>query len=184
MFDRVLPHILHHEGGFVNDPADRGGATNKGITQAVYDAHRNAKKLPIQTVKKITDEEVTNIYYNSYWLDGLCDRLPLPLAVVHFDFAVNAGIFQAFRTLQRVVKTEADGKFGPKSFAALGTAIRDRGVTALIDAYSDERVAFYIRITESRPANLKFLLGWFRRTISTRDFAKTFVPNSTPTTLV
>ena len=28
----LLPFILRWEGGFVNDPTDRGGATNKGVT--------------------------------------------------------------------------------------------------------------------------------------------------------
>jgi lysozyme family protein len=172
-FTHALPIILRHEGGYVNDPDDRGGATNKGITQAVYDTYRERIDKPIQPVKQITDEEVSAIYEKNYWLDGLCDRLPYPLAMVHFDFAVNAGITQAFRTLQRVIGTEVDGKFGPRSFEALGRAIRDRGVAALADAYSDERVAFYITITERRPVNVKFLMGWYRRTIATRNFART-----------
>lgn len=171
-FSSALPIILKHEGGFVDDPVDRGGATNFGITQAVYDSYRRGKNLATQTVRTITEKEVEDIYHQNYWLDGLCDRLPYALALVHFDFAVNAGITQAFRTLQRVVGTRVDGKFGPKSFEALGEAIRNRGVNALVDAYSDERVAFYITITERRPPNLKFLRGWFLRTISTRNRAK------------
>lgn len=171
-FASSLPIILRHEGGYVNDPDDRGGATNKGITQSVYDSYRVSKSLEPRPVRDISDGEVEDIYHRNYWLDGLCDRLPAPLALVHFDFAVNAGITQAFRTLQRVLGVEADGKFGPKSFEALGNAIRDRGVTALVDAYSDERVAFYISITERRPTNLKFLRGWYLRTLSTRNRAR------------
>lgn len=171
-FATALPLILRHEGGYVDDPDDRGGATNKGITQQVYDNYRKGKKLDSQPVRSITDDEVEEIYFLNYWLDGLCDKLPFGLALVHFDFAVNSGITQAFRTLQRVVGTTVDGKFGPKSFEALGKAIRNRGVPALIDAYSDERMAFYITITNNRPVNLKFLMGWFRRTVATRDLAK------------
>jgi len=170
-FTKALPLILKHEGGYVNDPDDTGGATNKGITQRVYDEYRKAMKLSAQPVREITDAEVEAVYYRNYWLDGLCDKLPAPLAMVHFDFAVNAGITQAFRTLQRVIGTKVDGVFGTKSFEALGEAIRTRGVNALVAAYSDERVAFYINITERRPVNIKFLLGWFRRTTSTRNTA-------------
>lgn len=182
-YSNALALILKHEGGYVDDPDDRGGATNKGIIQAVYNAYRKSKQLYLRPVREIEDDEVAEIYRRNYWLDGMCDRLPFPLAVVHFDFAVNAGITQAFKSLQRVVGTKVDGKFGPNSFEALGKAIRNRGVPALIDAYSDERMAFYITITNNRPVNLKFLMGWFRRTISTRDFAKSYVPPSDGTVL-
>lgn len=172
MFQNILPLVLRHEGGYVNDPDDRGGATNKGITQGVYDVYRRAKKLSPRPVKEIDDKEVEEIYFQNYWLDGMCDRLPFALGIVHFDFCVNAGITQAFRSLQRVVGTKVDGKFGPNSFKALGDAIRTRGLLSLVDEYSDERVAFYITITERRPTNLKFLRGWFLRTLATRNYAR------------
>ena len=171
-FLKALPVILKHEGGYVNDPDDTGGATNKGITQAVYSAYRKKSKQPEQAVKLISSMEVESIYFYNYWIDGNCDKLPLPLALVHFDFCVNAGITQATKTLQRVIKTPADGKFGQATIDALNTATANRGVSSLVDAYSDERVAFYITITNKRPVNIKFLLGWFRRTVSTRNDAK------------
>jgi lysozyme family protein len=177
-YPAAIKLILEHEGGYVNDPDDRGGATNFGIIQTTYDSYRKNKELPLQSVKEIEQDEVQEIYYKNYWLDALCDRLPFNLAIVHFDFAVNSGISQAIRTLQRVLKVTVDGQFGPKSFEALGTAIRDRGVDALVDAYSSERVAFYITITENRPTNLKFLRGWYKRTCKTRDFAKSYFPTS------
>lgn len=179
MFKDILPIVLRHEGGYVNDPADRGGATNKGIIQRTYDTYRVNKKLPLQPVRNITDEEVEEIYHRNYWLDGLCDRMPLALGLVHFDFAVNAGITQAFRTLQRVIGTTVDGRFGPKSFSALEEAIRSKGLLNLINEYSDERVVFYVRITENRAANLKFLRGWILRTLSTRDDAQALVTSTT-----
>jgi lysozyme family protein len=178
MFKDILPIVLRHEGGFVNDPLDRGGATNKGIIQRTYDAWRRSKDQPIRPVKEITDEEVEAIYYSNYWLDGLCDRMPIALGTVHFDFAVNAGVGQAFRTLQRIIGTTVDGQFGPKSFQALGEAIRTRGLLWLVNEYSDERVAFYISITERRPENLRFLRGWFYRTIAVRDYALSYIPQS------
>jgi lysozyme family protein len=183
-YSDAIKLILEHEGGYVNDPDDRGGATNFGIIQTTYDSYRKSKKLSPQPVKDIEQSEVQEIYYNNYWLDALCDKLPFNLAIVHFDFAVNAGISQAIKTLQRVLKVDADGQFGPRSFEALGTAIRNRGVNALVDAYSSERVAFYITITENRPANLKFLRGWYNRTCKTRDFAKTYLPISDGTVKV
>lgn len=63
-FDDCLSHILKFEGGFVDHPADKGGATNKGITQAVYDAYRQTNR---RSVKFIEDNEVRDIYQSNYW---------------------------------------------------------------------------------------------------------------------
>src|SRR6201986_252592 len=67
-FTASLPFILRWEGGFVDDPDDRGGRTNKGVTQNVYHAWRADQGLPQQDVQQINDQEVAAIYYQRYWL--------------------------------------------------------------------------------------------------------------------
>lgn len=44
-FDQCLKFVLEREGGYVNHPADRGGPTNKGIVQKVYDQYRTFRRL-------------------------------------------------------------------------------------------------------------------------------------------
>jgi lysozyme family protein len=61
-FAAALPFILRWEGGFVDDPDDRGGRTNKGVTQAVYQAWRADQGLPGQDVRQINDQEVASIW--------------------------------------------------------------------------------------------------------------------------
>ena len=61
-FEASLPFILRWEGGYVNHPNDPGGATNKGVTQRVYDDWRGKKGLARRTVKQIEDAEVHAIY--------------------------------------------------------------------------------------------------------------------------
>ena len=58
-FDSCLPLILVFEGGYTNDPTDRGGATNKGITQKTYDDWCRRHSRQPQDVKNITDAEVS-----------------------------------------------------------------------------------------------------------------------------
>ena len=60
--DTLIDAVLRREGGYVNHPADPGGATNKGVTQAVYNAWRKARKQAAQSVKLISDTEVAAIY--------------------------------------------------------------------------------------------------------------------------
>ena len=90
-FGASLPFILRWEGGFVDDPDDRGGRTNKGVTQNVYHAWRADQGLPQQDVQQINDQEVAAIYYQRYWLPAKCDVLRSKLDLAAFDTAVNMG---------------------------------------------------------------------------------------------
>lgn len=92
LFKKALTFVLIREGGYVNDPNDPGGATNKGITQRTYNAYRTRKKQATQDVKNITDTEVREIYYNNYWLAAGCHKMTSKFAVVCFDTAVNMGV--------------------------------------------------------------------------------------------
>ncbi|MDQ0322312.1 hypothetical protein QO002_004518 [Pararhizobium capsulatum DSM 1112] len=60
-FDRAFAKVLVHEGRYVNDPDDAGGETTKGITRRVYDEYRRTLKLPVQSVKNITNAEVIKV---------------------------------------------------------------------------------------------------------------------------
>ena len=68
IFKKALTFVLIREGGYVNDPDDPGGATNRGITQRTYNAYLAKLKKPTADVKNITEYEVKEIYYNNYWL--------------------------------------------------------------------------------------------------------------------
>lgn len=166
-FNKALAHTLIEEGGYVNDPQDPGGATNKGVTQAVYDRYRRDAGLPIRSVRVIDDAEVLDIYDNRYWKAGQCDWLAAnvseKLAMVHFDLCVNAGIRQASVILQRAVNASPDGIIGPLTRAAIEREVKENETEVLIRQLK-ERVEFYIALVTQRPALRKFLRGWFLRT--------------------
>ncbi len=91
-FEKALEFVLAREGGYVNDPDDLGGATNKGITQSIYNSWLKSIGKPSKDVKNITDAEVKEIYYKNYWLAAGCDKMTSKFAVVCFDTAVNMGV--------------------------------------------------------------------------------------------
>ena len=91
LFERCLNQVLKWEGGYVCDPDDRGGATNKGITQSTYNKSRASKGLQLQHVKNIATFEVWDIYYNNYWLKSGCNKMSPKFAAICFDTAVNMG---------------------------------------------------------------------------------------------
>lgn len=94
-FDEALRVVLGYEGGYSNDPNDHGGATMWGVTQGAYDAYRIALGRPKQPVKKITREEMRDLYYKRYWLAAGCDKLSDSLSLIQFDTAVNFGVGRA-----------------------------------------------------------------------------------------
>ena len=90
----------------------------RGVTQAVYDAWRKKGNLPTQSVRYITDVEVSSIYRQEYWTPICGDDLPAGIDFAVFDFAVNSGVSRAARTLQSVVGVPQDGVIGPATLQA------------------------------------------------------------------
>lgn len=147
IFSQALHFVLNQEGGFVNDPDDKGGATNKGITQITYDAYRKAHKQLLQTVKNITDAEVSDIYYNNYWLKAGCDKMTSVFAIISFDTAVNMGVGMVQEFMQ-----------------AAGYKSTDKFLLA--------RIKKYVEYAQNKTQS-KFLLGWLNRVFRLIDFVNT-----------
>ncbi|CTP88926.1 N-acetylmuramidase [Xanthomonas translucens pv. arrhenatheri] len=168
-FNAFFPTLLKHEGGFVNDPVDPGGATNKGITLGTFRLY--AKSLlqlepSLGNLRALSDAQAAVIYKACYWNAVHGDEIALqPLAEILFDFQVNAGS-NATKLLQRVLNDQkptlqlpADGKFGAATLAALQAADqRD-----LYTRYKQGRRDYYRRLVDAKPALGKFLKGWLAR---------------------
>lgn len=163
-FDAALAAVLAHEGGYVNHPADPGGATNRGVTQATYDVWRVDHQLPKRSVKHITPAEVMALYKRRYWDAVSGDQLPSGLDYCLFDFAVNSGPKRAATYLQRVLGVMDDGKIGPQTLdAAEVVPAKD-----LIEGVCNLRLAFM----KKQPTWPHFGKGWSRRVAEVRDRAR------------
>lgn len=178
-FDEAMAYTLGNEGGWYDgsDPRDPN-PTMYGVIQKRYDAYRRDKRLPSQSVRLISHDELREIYAD-YWY-GTCNLVaktcPLTARCL-FDMAINAGPGHARRILQRALDLEADGKIGdldddgrlgPKTLAALAAVTSDE---ELVLWTLMERIRYYDTVAESprlRP-NLK---SWVHRAI---DFYNRFV---------
>lgn len=158
-FATSLNLTLVYEGGWVNNPKDPGGATYRGITQAVYDAYRDSIGATRQSVRLMSDDELYVIYRQRYWNGIAGDELALGLDYAVFDFAVNSGVARAARTLQGLVAVAADGNIGPKTLQAVAVHCATYGVTALTDGVCNARMNFLRML----PTYGEFGLGWQRR---------------------
>lgn len=162
-YSLCIPLVLAHEGGYVNHPADPGGATNKGVTQKVYDAWRDKQGKPRQSVRSIVDAEVHAIYRRDYWDAIKGDDLPAGVDYCVFDFAVNSGINRAAKYLQAAVGVAQDGAIGPATIAAA----KAQDAATLVNAICDRRMAFL----RGLGTFATFGKGWTRRVTEVRALA-------------
>lgn len=161
--ENALGRVLAHEGGYVNHPADPGGATNRGVTQRVYDAYRERKGLARRSVRAITPDEVSEIYKRQYWDAVSADELPLGLDYAVFDYAVNSGPRRAIQDLQRELKVTADGIIGQITMRA----IQSEDVFDLIERLCARRLRFLKGLKTWR----HFGKGWSNRVSEVREGA-------------
>ena len=155
-FEQALMVTLRFEGGFSDDPADPGGATNLGVTHAVWEAWCVERGIPVKPMRDLTPADVAPLYEHRYWQPARCREMPLPLALIHFDCAVNSGVGQAARLFQRAAGVTVDGVLGPISLGH----VTNPGV---VERYLLERVWFYRSLVSQKATLGKFLVGWLRR---------------------
>jgi len=167
-FTGCLPLVLAHEGGYVNHPKDPGGATNKGVTQKVYDNYRRNRGVEPRSVREITRAEIRDIYRFQYWDMVNADRLPPGLDYAVFDYAVNSGPNRAAKDLQRVLRlNQVDGQIGEGTIrAACDAANADE--EQLIADYCNRRMRFL----RSLRTWGTFGKGWKRRVEGDMDGAQ------------
>ncbi len=176
--DQLIDALIDREGGYVANPADRGGATRFGITEAVARAHGFGGAM-----SELPRAEAAAIYRRLYWLrpgfDAVAVRAPR-LAAELFDTGANMGPAVAVTFLQRALTAlnrnardyrdlVPDGRIGFATLAALDAFLALRGSSGeaillrALDALQGER---YLRLAERRPANEAFLYGWLANRIS------------------
>lgn len=148
-FDRAFVELLGNEGGYSNDPNDPGGETNWGITIAVAreNGYIGAMKDMDQLVAKV-------IYAKKYWQPAF-DQLPYTIAFQMFDAAVNSGVGQAVRWLQRAMGVADDGKLGPVTMQAIEAV----DPIKLVVLFNVERLLFMTNLSTWG----NFGKGWARR---------------------
>lgn len=159
---KLAPFILQWEGGFVNDPDDLGGATNKGVTIGTYEAYCRKKGYPRPTVerlKNLSTAEWTEILKTMYWDRWQADLIKSQsIANILVDWVWASGV-HGIKIPQEVVGVLADGVVGPKTIAA----VNSKNPQELFASIKMARVAFIDEICRKRPANLKFKRGWLNR---------------------
>lgn len=161
-WDKSFESVIIHEGGYVDNPKDPGGATNLGCTKAVWEkfvGHEVTK----DDIKALTKEDVKPLYKRNYWDAIHGDELPSGLDYAMFDCAINSGVSRASKFIQSIVGVPTDGAIGNNTIFAISQI----NPVTLITEFSDKRQAFL----ESLATFSTFGKGWTRRVQEVRSKA-------------
>lgn len=156
--EKMIDLIIEAEGGYVNDPNDRGGATKYGITQATLNMVTDSAGGKRMKVRDLSLAMARSIYRDRYiapcvtWNDAV--------TLLIFDWGVNSGIATSIKGLQRILGVSEDGIIG----SITNKAIRKyASIDMLVARIVDARHCFYAGIVSRNPSQARFILGWARR---------------------
>lgn len=175
LFKDAISTVLKHEGGFVDHPADPGGATNFGVSlrfltslpKTIADLNKDGK-VDRTDIKNMTVAQASMLYESQWWNKYSYGTInDQALATKLFDTAVNLGASQAHKLMQRAlvslgVSVVVDGVLGPKSIAAINAC----NAVKLLQALRAEQAAFYMRLIKQKPSFKVFEKGWMARAAS------------------
>jgi lysozyme family protein len=153
-FKTAVLKTLKNEGGYVNDPADPGGATNFGIIQA---------DMPGVDMQTITQEQAVQYYAQHYWKPLYSQIEDQEVADKLFDMGVLFGVGTAVKNLQEALTNgfviSVDGAFGAETLSA----VNQSDGPSLLNVYKTLLVTHTFAIATAKPQTRKFLRGWGKR---------------------
>lgn len=181
--ESIIADLIEREGGYVNNPADRGGPTAWGITEQVARAFGYYGDM-----RQLNKYNATVIYNIRYWEQPRYDQIYLlgqhntpdnglcAVAVELLDTGVNMGTSTAGKMLQRALNVlnnqgklwpdlDVDGNLGALTLHALKTYSMQRGAEGarvLLAALNAQQAMRYIELAESKPNQEQFVYGWLR----------------------
>lgn len=128
-FDQAFERLISHEGGFTDNPKDRGNWTSGKIGVGQLKGTKygvSAMTYPTLDIANLTLDDAKRIYRRDFWSSAGCDLVPVGMKFDLFDTAINSGPGMAARLLQRAAGVADDGVIGPKTMLAVSNMDPER----------------------------------------------------------
>lgn len=150
--------LMEFEGGFIDNPNDKGGATKYGISK---------KQYPDLDIENLTIEKAKEIYHRDYWDRYKCRFLPDYLSVALFDSVVNSNAKRMIKLLQKALGVTVDGIIGNET---IGAANRLPAKKVLND-FLDLRLEHLMSLKDWK----YFGKGWAARVFKLRNYCEELI---------
>ncbi len=169
-YKHIIPFILRSEGGWVNDPLDTGGETNKGVTYKVWktifgDTHDRFMKM--------NQDDWNLIFKKLYWDQIIGDKInSQKIADILVDWVWGSGKFYPEINVQDILINSfnqhitKDGNFGQHTIDAINIVDEQK----LWELIVKKRFEYLDNIVKAHPTNQRFLLGWRNRMLNLIQF--------------
>jgi typhoid toxin secretion A len=188
LFKICFQNTIGNEGGYYDNPKDKGGPTNFGIA-----FNFNQKQLEVFGIIKpeqmigLTLDQARKIYHDKYWVPAKCNEFrPFQLETLktYFDMVIHAGKGGGGKCLQQSINqfrvgkdydVVVDGKVGIKTLEAFNSLIDgdydpddETNDFNFSKVYNAMRSSYYLELfNDSRNVswfgNLRFLNSGLRR---------------------
>lgn len=162
--DKLAPFILRWEGGFVNDPVDKGGATNMGVTIGTWrsvgydkdgDGDIDVDDLHLLDKEDVIERVLRPYYWNRWRADEILNQSVSNILV---DWVWASGT-HGIKRPQRILGVTPDGIVGPKTIAA----VNSMDPMELHFRIKNDRIKFIDEICQRDPSQERFRKGWMNR---------------------
>ena len=156
--NKLIPIIKKWEGGYSDNPNDRGGATNSGVTLAVYQSVYGKNKTK-NDLKKMTSDQWDYIFTKLYWNKWQADEIKnQSIANILVDWVWMSGT-GTIKKIQSLFGLTADGIVGNKTLSYINSNNQEE----IFKKIWNRRKSFYESLVKNNPSQKVFLNGWMNR---------------------
>ena len=163
--EKLAPIVAKWEGGYVNDPVDKGGATNMGVTVGAWKLlgyDKNGDGIINNADMKLLSKDDFKFVLRKYWDKWQADQIKnQSIANILVDWYWGSGKW-GIVIPQRILGLTQDGVVGPKTLAKINEEI-EKDSEALFDKIFAARVKFLDDIVKNNPSQKRFIKGWKNR---------------------
>lgn len=172
-FDDAFEWLMVEEGGYSNNPKDRGGATNYGIslrylkTQKIIDGDLDGDgDIDWQDILLLTKDLAKKVVLEDWWTPNHYGDFSPAIGRKLLSLSYNMGTKSAHRLIQQAVRAcndrerlSIDGVLGKHT----RVAILCQPPEALLAALKSEAAGYYRCLVARRPDQAEFINGWLNR---------------------
>jgi lysozyme family protein len=163
-FNEIVNHVFDLEGGIADDPNDRGGYTNMGITLPFLSQYLG-RPATRDDITNLTKHQAKDAYYKNIWLGMRIESYPSWARPVMFSAVCGSMVlyYRMVRQIQEIVGTPIDGAWGPASMRAAEKAAQESSEARLANRLALALGEEYMKICSADPSQRIYAAGWYRR---------------------